>query len=437
MMSVVLVLGLAAVSQGELFYQSDFTGADLASAGLETSAGAAGGYWTLDDPNNWVDGVGSGNARASLFTTESWQSDDGFTLHLTFHLSAALTRHSFGIVDADWTIPAAQDWLNESPADAYGIGFSTAGSGPSDYLGFNNDAGTVTVLSTAQGDVSYGALQTMSISVTSNSWSYSLNGQTATTGTWATPFDTSRNYRFVSYGHRVYNARYTNIKIRDTSTGYQSNFDTATDLASAGLAKSAGAAGGSWTLNTTADRLDGVGGGNARSSVYTTDSWQNDEGFALNVTFWGSSALVRHSFGIADAAWAISAQGDWLGQGLSAAYGIGFTTAGNLSGAMGGDGLAFNDGTGSGGDYGGSSGLSTAQGDKTSAAKETMTLRVTPDSWSYSLNGAEATTGLFSTPFDTSRHYRFIAYAQSCNRANFSNITLAPFYPEGTVLIVR
>jgi len=222
---------------------------------------------------------------------------------------------------------------------------------------------------------------------------------------------------------------------------YQSDFGTATNLASAGLATSAGAAGGSWTIDETNDRLKGIinpgGNGNARASVYTTSSWQSDRGFILDVTFYGNANLTRHSFGIVDAAYSIPAAVDCLGQGAAGAYGIGFTTAGNLVGAMGGDGLAFNDGTGSGGDYGGSSGLSLAQGNITYVANETMTITVTADSWSYSLNGAPATTGTFTTPFDTSRNYRFIAYAQGTHRAWFANITLAEVPPTGIVFIVR
>lgn len=199
-------------SHGALIvYQSDFTGTTLASAGLAASAGAAGGGWTITAPQ--LVGTGGGNARASVYTSDSWQSDGGFSLDVTFFGNAALVRHSFGIVDAAWSVPTAQDWLNESPAGAYGIGFSTAGSGPSDYLGFNNDAGIVTVLSTAQGDKTSALSEIMNITVTADSWSYSLNGQPATTGVWGTPFDTSRDYRFIAYAQRANRATFSNITL--------------------------------------------------------------------------------------------------------------------------------------------------------------------------------------------------------------------------------
>lgn len=199
-------------SQADLVvYQSDFASAtDLGDAGLAATNGGF-GTWVFDDPNNRVIGSGGGNARANLFTTSSWQSDDGFTLDVTFNTTAAMTRHSFGIVDAASSISATGDWLNSS-GNNYGIGFSTAGSGPSDYLGFNS-GGSVSVLSTAQGDAAVGGipLQTMSITVTEDSWSYSLNGAAATTGSFT--FDTSRSYRFTAHAHRLPRTYFSDITL--------------------------------------------------------------------------------------------------------------------------------------------------------------------------------------------------------------------------------
>jgi hypothetical protein len=39
----------------------------------------------------------------------------------------------------------------------------------------------------------------MLFTVTSTNWSYSLNSAAATTGTFATPFDTSKGFRFYSF----------------------------------------------------------------------------------------------------------------------------------------------------------------------------------------------------------------------------------------------
>ena len=202
---------LASQAAGVVVYQSDFTGADLNSAGLYTQG--TNGNWTLDTANDWADGVATGfNARAGLYNTDSWQNDRGMTLDVTWRNSAAMTRYSFGLVDAAWTTSGGVDWLNQSAAGAYGVGFSTAGEAGADGLYFNNDAGTLTPLSTAQGvETTGGALQTMSITVTDTTWSYSLNGAAATTGTHT--FDTSRNYRFAAWSQKAERSRITNITI--------------------------------------------------------------------------------------------------------------------------------------------------------------------------------------------------------------------------------
>ena len=149
------LLTTSLASQAEVLYQSDFTGTTLSSAGLTKSAGAAGGSWAINDAGDFLDGLGGGNARSNVTTIDSFALADGykgFQLDTTFRTGASMTRYSFGLVDANYTISASGDWLNSSLAGAYGVGFSTAGSGPSDYFGTNDDAGTATVISTAQGD---------------------------------------------------------------------------------------------------------------------------------------------------------------------------------------------------------------------------------------------------------------------------------------------
>jgi hypothetical protein len=205
-----------AVTTVGVVYQGDFSGTNLASAGLATSAGVN-GTWILDTANDWVTGTGIANARANLYTTNSWQSREGFTLNVTFKNNVNMVRYALGIVDADYPISASGDWLNSALIDAYGIGFSTAGSGTNgDYLGFNNGS-SVSELSSAQGNITLNTPQTLSITVTPNSWSYSLNGAPATTGSFVTPFDTTRNYRFIAHAQDL---RYQNISnITLTSLG--------------------------------------------------------------------------------------------------------------------------------------------------------------------------------------------------------------------------
>ena len=203
---------------------------------------------------------------------------------------------------------------------------------------------------------------------------------------------------------------------------YQSDFTgVAPTLADVGLVKSAGAAGGSWAIDATNDQLDGVGGGNARSNVSTSNSWQSDGGFTMDVTFaWTDSTPNRFDFGLVDAAYTISASSAWLSSSLAGAYGVGFSTT------IGADGLFFNNGSSV-------SSISSAQGDITSAP-QTLSMTITATTWSYSLNGAAATTGTHT--FDTSRSYRFTAHAHSNDGATFENITLTAIPEPGTYALL-
>jgi len=220
------LFGTTLASQAFVLYQSDFTGTstNINDYGLTESVGAAGSfpYWVINTTEDRLDGRGGGNSRANVFTTDSFALSDaptghkGIQLSLTFYGASNLVRHSMGLVDGDFNIAGTgSDWLNESLAGAYGVGFSTAGQPGTDYLGFNNDAGTLTQLSTAQGDkIGSFSYETMVITIRNdNTWSYSLNGQTATTGTFASEFDLSRDFRFASYAQRTSRAQYTNITI--------------------------------------------------------------------------------------------------------------------------------------------------------------------------------------------------------------------------------
>jgi len=202
MLSVVVVLSLATVSQGAVVYQSDFTGDDLASTGLTQAQYRAASTWILNTNDYRVEVDFAGTAdRSTLYTTNSWQSDSGFSMEVRFKHAADGTRFSFGIVDAGWTV-ANLDWVDYK--SVYGIGFTldgtVAGGAGGDPLVFVTP-GSASVLSTDQGLMNIGTEYTLFMTVTSNSWSYSLNGAAPTTGSFATPFDTSKSYRFVSNAH--------------------------------------------------------------------------------------------------------------------------------------------------------------------------------------------------------------------------------------------
>jgi hypothetical protein len=202
-----VVIWLAALTQAQtqkvyqVAYLSHFTNDTLASEGLETSAGVN-GYWALDTTNNLLTGTRtSTNPQGNVYTSNSWQNDAGFTLYVTFNQQIAGARYSFGLVTSNYTISEAWDSFNLDLAGAYGIGVTLCGE-KGDALVFNNGT-TSSVLSTAQGANSPGTLETMYITVTSNSYSYSLNGAPATTGSMT--FDASKSFRFVAHAQDVDN----------------------------------------------------------------------------------------------------------------------------------------------------------------------------------------------------------------------------------------
>ena len=212
------ILGATIASHGAtIVYQSDFTGTTVGEAGL-TSTGTASGIWNIDTANDRLNAnFPVGNARATVKNIGGFQSDL-LTLDVTFNQLATSAKFSIGLfeIGPDWN--NGNDFIQDSTANKpYSIGFSTDGAledanGNNDVLSFYNGS-TVSKLSDAQGDISFNTLQTFSLTITSDSWSYSLNGAPATTGT--TSFDMSKSYGFVAYGHNApMNGSYiTNITI--------------------------------------------------------------------------------------------------------------------------------------------------------------------------------------------------------------------------------
>jgi hypothetical protein len=212
---------------------------------------------------------------------------------------------------------------------------------------------------------------------------------------------------------------------------YQSNFDTATNLASAGL-ESVGASGGLWDIDTGNDRLKvNFPGGGDRATVNNTGGWQSDDGFTLDVTFNQVTASSKFSIGLVDASGNWNNGDDFIQDSHNTKpYSIGFSTDGALEDANGNkDVLSF---------YNGStvSKLSDAQGDITVNEDTRLILTITADSWSYSLNGAPATIG--SGSFDMDKSYMFVAYQNNprFSGSYISNITLTAIPEPGTYALL-
>ena len=249
------------------------------------------------------------------------------------------------------------------------------------------------------------------------------------------------------------NAHFTAYQIRQVPTSYQSDFANATNLTDAGLVNEGIASSGNWVFNQTDDRVEFDWLlRNGRAALYTTDSFQSDSGFTLAVSFLQRVAGSRFSIGLVDSGFSGSADGDWLNSALPAAYGVGLSTSGQVATDAGGDVLALNDGSTPKNDFTSITHLSTAQGNITFNTVQTLSMTVTSNSWSYSLNGAAATTGSFSTPLDTSKSYRVIAYIQESSAVRseevaankmqgsyYSNIALTLYVPppDGMVMSIR
>jgi len=200
---------------------------------------------------------------------------------------------------------------------------------------------------------------------------------------------------------------------------YQSDF-TGTTVASAGL-ESSNTATGFWTIDTVNDRLKAsFANGNSRATVKNTGGgFQSDDGITLEVTFNQLAATVdSFTIGLVDANASAWNNGNDFLNTAGQPYAIAFQTDGARENANSNvDVLMFHNGSTT-------SQLSDAQGSINFNEDTTLSLTITATGYSYSLNGAPATTGPGS--FDMSKSYRFVAYGNDNDMANsyISNITL-------------
>ena len=223
---------------------------------------------------------------------------------------------------------------------------------------------------------------------------------------------------------------------------------TGTNFADEGLTNEGIAGSGNWVHNSTTDRAEYDWLiRNSRAALYTTDAFQSPL-ITIDVSFQHDSINdSRFSIGLVESGFAESVDGDWLNSALPGAYGIGISTAGAVANTAGGDVLALNDGSTAKNNFDSITNLSTAQGNITDDILQTFSMTVTADSWSYSLNGAEATTGTFAElgldPFDMTKSYRFITNQQATSSTTpgggensyFSSIIISVPEPSSTALL--
>jgi hypothetical protein len=215
---------------------------------------------------------------------------------------------------------------------------------------------------------------------------------------------------------------------------YQDNFDSDTIATNTGIGGGLGAyerQGGPW-IDSGTDLDFNRSGSNDRANVYSLNTFNLTGGFKLEVTHSiddiTTSGSDRAVIGLLDAADLPASQDngsyvtDFLNRDLGQ-YGIGM----DLTNGDSTHGLNFSDGT----DL---NELSNAQ--TITTGTQSWVLEVdAAGNWSYSIDGATATTG--TSAFDVTRNYHFFAYAQD-NDVNLvihsAKLTVVP-EPSTTALL--
>lgn len=177
-------------------------------------------------------------------------------------------------------------------------------------------------------------------------------------------------------------------------------------------------------------------GGNDRGNVYSLNSFDLSGGFSLEVSYTisdvSSANANRVNIGLIDALPAVQDNASYVTTFLATnlgKYGIGM----NLTTDTGPQGLNFADDTGAGS----VTPLSNAQ--TISTGTHTFVLEMDSSSnWSYSIDGATATTGTISGGFDLSRDYQFFAYVQDYrnNQIKINSVTLTAVPEPATLALL-
>jgi hypothetical protein len=214
------LLAVAVVVMASVVFASTLAHADvvfqdnLDGDGIETNTGIGdglgayerqGGPWLDDGSVSGVDSNRTGNNdRANLYSLNAFDLTGGFKLEVTHTISNVTTidanRAVIGLLDAD-DLPAEQtnttyitDFLNRD-LNYYGIGLnltiqnSTQGLNFADGTDLNQLSNDQTIATGTQSWV-------LEVDAAGN-WSYSIDGETATTG--ASVFDVARDYHFFAY----------------------------------------------------------------------------------------------------------------------------------------------------------------------------------------------------------------------------------------------
>ncbi len=225
--TVVLLIAAVAAAGPVVVYENVFDGADRGDnpgigGGMDRALGQ-GPVWEVDtDTNQLLGNARSGtNDRGNVFTESAWDLSGGFRLEVVFsigNISAgqSANRVNFGVAATDHG--REDNYLAQylcGDRNTYGIGLNmTTEFGPQGLNHVIDDkAGGDDLfnLSNDQTILGGGATQTWVLEVdgTGTTWSYSLDGAEATTGTFAAAgadaFDFTREYQIFGYVQRAEN----------------------------------------------------------------------------------------------------------------------------------------------------------------------------------------------------------------------------------------
>ena len=214
--TVFLLIAAVAQAGPVVVYENVFDGTDRGDnpgigGGMDRALGQ-GPVWELDtDTNQLLGNVRSGtNDRGNVFTENSFDLSGGFSLELMFYIDstsgATTNRVNFGIAATDHG--RDNNYLAQylhTDRNTYGIGMNMTNDGTQGLIRALDDKTGEQGLVALSNDqtIQEDSWQTLVLEVdgTGTTWSYSIDGAEATTGTFAEgqEFDFSRDYQIFGY----------------------------------------------------------------------------------------------------------------------------------------------------------------------------------------------------------------------------------------------
>ncbi|WP_411825238.1 PEP-CTERM sorting domain-containing protein [Luteolibacter sp. AS25] len=214
-------LAAGAAQAAILVYEDNFDNDTLA-----TNAGTGGGgvsnaikrsVWTDNgDLNLSTPGTNNFDNRAIFYSTNSFQSSEGFDLTVNYTSSSITSaggtgnQLSFGLVSTDTDLSA---YAGSNPfgvtTSVYSLGTNVIGGAGGGTQAYNFTNGTtLNQLDAAGTNASFTTDSEVTLSFgTGGAWSYSIDGVQEASGIFAGGFDLTKSYQFVAYAQDVDFAR--------------------------------------------------------------------------------------------------------------------------------------------------------------------------------------------------------------------------------------